>query len=141
MLANKKKTMDEALPIFEIENGLVVFKDGRVAAGFGLDVLEMEKFAAPRYAHLCDVFTGSMRILPPGSTVQKLDCYYYEPFQAGLSASGFFEKNMIQHFYNRQVLKHKSYLCVSLGEQDPPPANPVNTLFAYGKAFLTDSPF
>ncbi|MDJ1505227.1 type IV secretion system protein VirB4 [Xanthocytophaga agilis] len=48
---------------------------------------------------------------------------------------------MIHHFYNRQSLSHKSYLFVSLGEPSQPPSNPVNTLFAFGKAFLNSSPF
>jgi hypothetical protein len=158
LLSKKEKTLDDALPVFEIENNLVVFKDGSVAAGFELDVLEMEKFPASRYGHLCEVFTGAIRILPPGSTVQKLDFYYYEPFtgsqpfmghqpfcgdtsQSVTSETGFFEKNLLNHFYNRQVLRHRSYLFVSLGAESQAPANPVNTLFAFGKAFMSDSPF
>ncbi len=138
---NHIRSIDDALPIFEIENNLVVFKDGSVAAGFELDVLEMEKFPASRYGHLCEVFTGAIRILPPGSTVQKLDFYYYEPFCGDTSQSGFFEKNLLNHFYNRQVLRHRSFLFVSLGAENQAPANPVNTLFAFGKAFMSDSPF
>lgn len=134
------RSIDDALPVFEIEDQLVVFKDGSVAAGFELDVLEMEKFPASRYQHLCEVFTGAIRILPSGSTVQKLDFYYYEPFCGDTSQSGFFEKNLLNHFYNRQVLRHRSFLFVTLGSENQAPANPVNTLFAFGKAF-TASPF
>ncbi|MDJ1485923.1 type IV secretion system protein VirB4 [Cytophagaceae bacterium YF14B1] len=165
LIKKKVHNLDSALPIFEIEDNLIVFKDGRVGAGFELDGLEMEKFPASRYSHLCDVFTGAIRILPPGSTVQKLDCYYYQPFtgqqpftgyqpittqtngremtgsEADPTEAGFFEKNLLNHFYNRQVLCHRSYLFVSLGIENQAPANPVNTLFAYGKAFLNDSPF
>jgi hypothetical protein len=147
LLSKKEKTLDhrrsldDALPVFEIENNLIVFKDGSVAAGFELDVLQMEQFPASRYGHLCEVFTGAIRILPPGSTVQKLDFYYYQPFCGDTSQSGFFEKNLLNHFYNRQVLRHRSYLFVSLGAENQAPANPANTLFAFGKAFMSDSPF
>ncbi len=133
--------MDDLLPVFALENGLLIFKDGRVAVGFRIAPQEMEKLPASQYQSLCDYWVGASKTLPPGATVQKLDFYYYQPFQVSVAGKAYFERSFINHFYNRLVLQHQSYLFLSLGDGRQPDPNPINTLFAWSRPFLGGNPF
>ncbi len=136
----KKKTLNDGLPVFEVADSLLIFKDGRVGIGFEIQPLEMEKYPANSYTHLCEMFSSACKTLPVGATVQKLDFYYYKPFQYA-SGQSFFERNMINHFYNRLALLHKSYLFLSIGHIKQKLPNAFNSLFAWGKAFMMAQPF
>ncbi len=136
-----QKTIDDLLPVFAIEGGQLILKDGRVAMGFLIEPQEMERMPASGYQSLTEYLAGASRILPVGTTVQKLDFYYYKPFQVNPGDKSFFERSFINHFYNRLVLEHKSYLFLSLGQTKQADPNPMNTLFAWGKPFLMNNPF
>jgi hypothetical protein len=136
-----QKTTDDLLPIFAIENGQLILKDGRVAAGFRIQPVEMESRPAGQYQALADYWVGATKTLLVGATVQRLDCYYYQPFRASHADKAYFERSFINHFHNRLVLQHRSYLFLSLGNPGQPEPNPVNTLFAWGKPFLMNNPF
>ncbi len=137
----RKRTINDLLPVFAIENGQLLFKDGRVAVGYQVQPLEMEKAPAGSYGHLNETLAGATKVLPVGATVQKLDCYYFDPFRVSYTDKSFIERSMLNHFYNRLVLRHRSYLFISIGNEKQPAPNPVNTLFAWGKAFLVSNPF
>ncbi len=136
-----RKTIDDLLPVFALEGGQLILKDGRVAVGFQIQPLEMEKLPASQYQALADCWVGACKSLPVGATVQKLDFCYYQPYRSGLTDKTFFERSTINHFYNRLVLQHRSYLFLSLGHARQPESNPVNTLFAWGKPFGLSNPF
>ena len=116
-------------------------KDGRVAMGFQIGSQEMEKLPANGYQSLADYWVGACKTLPVGATVQKLDFYYYQPYRINCADKTFFERSTINHFYNRLVLQHRSYLFLSVGNSRQPESNPVNTLFAWGKPFGMSNPF
>jgi hypothetical protein len=82
-IINKKKiaSFHQVYPILSIEEGKVILKDGRVAIGFRLHPVEMEKWTAPMYENFNTVFTGALSILPQGSVVQKTDIYYDRPIR------------------------------------------------------------
>jgi conjugal transfer ATP-binding protein TraC len=136
----KKKNIDDLLPLFSVENGLYVMKDGRVVVGYRLNPVEIGKLSAQGYDAITNLWVGASKSLPVGTVIQRLDFYYFKPFRVDLSQKGFFERQLINHFYHREELQHQSFLFISVGDEKPIRSNAFNTVFAYGKA-LAKNPF
>ena len=134
----RRKSLRELLPIEDISEGKLLLKDGRVAIGFILSSVEMERKTEAELRYEKEVFEAGLSSLPKGSVLQKIDIYFHEPFKGSKKGKDYFERKAIDHFYNRQILKQKSYLFLSLGKEDQPKANPVNSFFAFGKALGKD---
>jgi hypothetical protein len=140
-IINKKKiaSFHQVYPILSIEEGKVILKDGRVAIGFRLHPVEMEKWTAPMYENFNTVFTGALSILSQGSVVQKTDIYYDRLYRADNKENAYFEAKTAGHFHNRLLLFHKSYLFISFPHRKLIKTNALNSLFAgLGKSLLSD---
>lgn len=142
-ILKRSRSIQEILPIERIEDNLLLLKDGRVAAGFSLELEEMEKKPEAGLRYESRVLQSLLNALPIGAVLQKIDIYYHEPFRIEKSKGnkkGYFEQKAINHFYNRLLLKHRSYIFISIGKDEQPRANPVNSLFAFGRS-IGKNPF
>ncbi len=90
MLNNK--TIDDLLPVFSVENDLLIFKDGRVAVGYRISPLEMETSPPSRYASLNTIWSSATKTLPAGLCLQQLHFYYHKPFRVPLGEQTYFER-------------------------------------------------
>ncbi|MDW3651945.1 MAG: TraM recognition domain-containing protein [Bacteroidia bacterium] len=137
-MRRKQRSLERLIPVQEISDEKLLLKDGRVAIGFRLDLAEKEqKTGAEIRAEKLALMAG-LKNLPPGSTLQKLDIYYHQAFEDKGRGQGYFERKAHQHFYHRLILSHESYLFFSLGKEDQPAANPVNSFFSFGRALGKD---
>ncbi|MEL7531341.1 MAG: type IV secretion system protein VirB4 [Bacteroidota bacterium] len=132
----KTRHFPEILPYLEITHDVLILKDGRVAVGMALQGEEMEKQSAAHYQAFNRTLQASLKSLPVGTTLQKLDAYFHQPFQVPRQDKGYFELKQLDHFYNRPILQHQSYLFLAIGAPDQPKANPVNSFFAFGRPLL-----
>ncbi len=126
---NKNQTLESIIPYTSIENDLIVMKTGRVAMGFLFDGVEMEQWTESDFRQAGQVFDSSLKSLPTGSIIQKIDIYYND-FISKEKELSFFETNAINHFLGRPILKHKSYFfIISPTDRDSKP-NEINNTFA-----------
>lgn len=133
----KSANLNRVFPIFSIEEDKVILKDGRVAVGFILTLIEMESMAASDYEHLNQVFAGVLKLLPVGAIVQKTDIYYDKAYLVEENGHAFFEARMHKHFFDRLMLFHKSYLFISFpATAKSLKATPFTSYFSSGKPLL-----
>ena len=137
----RHKDLRDAMPIFTMEDNMVVFKDGRLAAGWQIQAPEMEQWDTSQLENFNQCLVRQLAHLPVGTVVQKTDVYYDKAYQHPIS-NGYFEHEVAAHFAERLVLHHKSFLFISL-----PPAtktifriNALNTFLNYGQS-LIKNPF
>ena len=136
MLGLKSRSFEETLPYYSIEENKIILQDGRVALGYKISPVEMERWETHDYRNFNELYIGAMRALPVGTVIQKLDIYYHQPFQKELSSNQYFKTRFYHHFQNRLVLFHKSFLFISFAVNTRFKSNPVNTYFALGKSVI-----
>lgn len=136
----KTRTFEDVLPIFSIEHNRLIFKDGRVSIGFSISPIEMEKLSGSEYDGINNAYFNALKSLPLKTTVQKVDCYYHVPFQSDRGEAQYFETKTINHFWERPILQHKSYLYITITDINILKTNAFNSLYAYGKA-MVKNPF
>ncbi len=135
LFTRKKKSRDlaEAIPIHTIENDKVVFKDGRVAAGFRIAPGVMESWSSGEFETLNETLSNQIGMLPTGTVIQKTDIYFDREYQSDLSGREYFETRLNRHFMYRLVLDHTGFLFLSFPDVRQPAQkrNPLNTLLNY----------
>lgn len=147
--AKHDRDLRDAMPIFTIEDDLVVLTDGRIAAGWQVEAPEMEQWTAHQYESFNQSFSRQLATLPVGAVVQKTDIYFDRTYQHppmptnnGNGKIPYFERKLATHFGERLVLHHQGYLFVSLPPAGAHPyrVNALNTYLNYGRA-LAKNPF
>jgi len=129
--------LSQRIPYVGVEEGVLILKDGRAVVGYELKGLETESLDQAGYVALNETLATTLSSLPSGTVIQRMDCYYYEPYIGKIDAEvqGYFSLQASEHFYLRPVLRHKAYVLVSVGIPAQPKANPINSFFALGKTF------
>lgn len=111
LIAASKKvaTLDDVLPVKNIEADFIVMKSGRIVHGFEISSPLMERWTAEDYNLNAGIFESSFKSLNEGTVIQKIDIYYYD-YQDKSKDKKFFESRYTDHFFGRPKLKHKAYL-------------------------------
>ncbi|WP_139926405.1 VirB4 family type IV secretion system protein [Hymenobacter sp. DG01] len=157
MFKNKKVKaggLSDAHPVYLYDNHKLVLKDGRVGVAFKLNPVEMELWDPDQYSACHAAFQSALKVLPPGTVVQKTDVYYDRPYVHPPAPGQYFSNRMGQYFGNRMVLFHAPYLFLSFApislksagpnakKQKPPRAvSALNALINNVDQKLPDNPF
>lgn len=134
------RTIDDIIPVFSIESSQLILQDGRVAVGFSVSGIEVEKLDSDQYDYAHTNLYGALKVLPEGTIVQKLDTYYYKEYGMPKKGKAYFERKTIDHFTERPILAHDGYLFISIGKLLDRERNAANTLFALGRS-VVKNPF
>ena len=137
-----QKSLQDKLPIFNIEDNKVVMRDGRVAIGFQMNNLEMETVTASFLEQFTNELGRGMKGLAEGTVMQKIDLYYDRRHEAPQGELSYYEKKMHEHFQDRLVLQHESYFFVSIPRQLKKKfgkLNPITSGFSSSTTYL-DNP-
>lgn len=108
---NEEINLTDIIPILNIEDDALILRTGRVAIGFELESVQMETWQSAGYAQAASTFYSSLKTLEDDSIVQKIDYYYYQ-YNSKERGLNFFEGRFYDHFIDRPVLMHKSYIFV-----------------------------
>ncbi len=135
-LATKSKPLEETLPYFSIEDDLVVLQDGRVALGYEVQPVEMERWQQGDYQHFNQKFISANSALSIGTLIQKFDIFFHQPFKGKPAEDTYFRSRFNSHFQDRLVLFHRSYLFLSFPLSTRYKPNPVNSFFSLGRSVL-----
>ncbi|MGB3616612.1 MAG: hypothetical protein WBA12_00710, partial [Catalinimonas sp.] len=125
--------LQDACPVFKIEDHQVIMRDGRVAVGFEVECVEAERWTPDEYRAYYQQLVTLIQQLPVGTVLHKTDVYYDRPYRVDTSEAAYFERKLHEHFQDRLVLLHRSYLFLSFapkrrkGSGKP---NPFTTLFS-----------
>ncbi|MCR5890324.1 hypothetical protein LRS06_21595 [Hymenobacter sp. J193] len=151
----KQGGLSDALPVYLYDNHKLVLKDGRVGVAFKLTPVEMELWDPDQYTACHVAFQAALKVLPPGTVVQKTDVYYDRPYVHPPAPGQYFSSRMGQYFGNRMVLYHSPYLFLSFApvsskssgkpsgkkEKPPRPVSALNALINNVDQKLPDNPF
>src|ERR1035437_512174 len=129
------KPLSEVIPILQIEDNLIVNKDGRVAIGFELIGANFQMMSPQDYDGFRGMLDSAIGSLPVNYIVQKIDVYYNAYYPEGrkpaqFKEKGFFERETIKYFADRPVLRQKSYLFVISETLKNAKNNSLSTIFS-----------
>lgn len=141
--AKKERELLDAQPVYSIEDDLIIYKNGRVSAGFEIQCLEMESPSPGLIQDLNNRFMDMLKELPVNCVVQKLDVYYELPYKVDLKNLPYYQKKIHSKFMDYPVLKHRSLIFFNYPTNDDKQIkrNPLNTFFASMNRFLPENPF
>jgi conjugal transfer ATP-binding protein TraC len=140
----KTAAFDAVNPIYQFNSDKVIFKDGRVGVGFDVVSAEMESWTEVEYEMVNTALLGILRTLPAGTVVQKTDIYYDRPYREDKTQQTYFEGKMNKHFFERQVLFHRSVLFLSFsptGVKAVTRTNALNALAVRAGETVIKNPF
>lgn len=115
MRVNEKiKYIERAFPIFKIEQGFIISKDGDVTAAFEFSLPELFTFERKNYEHMHSILERACRMLPSYTIVHKQDWYFKEKYVKDDSADDLLSESYQQKFEGKEYLTHRSYLYITL---------------------------
>lgn len=139
----KERELPDCISICALEDGYILNRDGSIAVGFEARLFEEDSLDEDGFISVISAFSLALKRLPLGSVVQKLDVYHEEPFYISLAEEDpFFKKKMLNHFNERQVLHHTSFLFIRFfGRKLTPIKSPLARFNQVFKDSLSDSEF
>ena len=121
--AKRSAYLADRLPVFALEKGKIIFRDGRVAVGFRVHGAPLESWSEGHFQQANERLARQLKLLPTGTVVQKTDVYFdrvalhYEFRPNGQPSAdvgpAYYEGKLLDHFFARLVLRHESYLFLS----------------------------
>ena len=114
----KSAYLAKRLPVFALEQDKVIFRDGRVAVGFRVHGAPLESWSEGHFQQANERLTRQLKLLPVGTVVQKTDIYFDHAFRPEYplgdgTTQRYYESKLLEHFFDRLVLRHESYLFLS----------------------------
>ncbi|QNE42231.1 TraG family conjugative transposon ATPase (plasmid) [Hymenobacter sp. NBH84] len=104
-------TLEQKQPIYKVEQGCLISKNGDVTVAFRLELPEIYTLAQHEYESLHSAFVKAVRLLPNHTVVHKQDWFVEDKYTASFEE----ERSMLSHAYERNFnerpfLNHYCYL-------------------------------
>lgn len=108
--------MEAMLPVWKVENGCILSKNGDITVAFRLTLPEIFSLSNEDYEALHHTWLKAIRILPVGSILHKQDWFIRSQFRADFSKGGdnFLLAASERFFNERPYLDHSCYLMITL---------------------------
>ncbi|MBN8702753.1 MAG: TraG family conjugative transposon ATPase [Bacteroidetes bacterium] len=138
-IASEEKSLQDHIPILRIEKDVVILKDGRVGKGFLIQGANFESLHASEYENFCKMYEAALGALPQDYIVQKVDVFhnaYYPNGRSDKKETTFFERQTLNYFASRAVLRQESYLFIISNNITNKKRNPFSTTFSLGSQLL-----
>ena len=120
----KKAPLTDCLSIAALEDGWIINKDGSLALGFEITLLEDEQHNEEQRITLQAEWTAALAQLPRGTCLQKLAIYWEEIFQSAVpNTLPFFQRKTSEHLHGKPLLKHRCVLFLRFFAQAMTPLN------------------
>ncbi len=119
------RNMEALLPIWKVENGCILSKNGDITIAFEMVLPEIFSLSNEDYEALHHTWLKAIRILPVGSILHKQDWFIKAGFEADFSNGGdnFLLAASERFFNERPHLKHSCLLMVTLRPKNRRPAS------------------
>ncbi|RYZ48114.1 MAG: DUF3875 domain-containing protein [Sphingobacteriales bacterium] len=107
-----EKTLEKMLPILDVQQGIIVSKQGDATLAFRLELPEIFTLSDPEYEAFHQAWLKALKVLPKFTVFHKQDWFIgtgYEPdFYHGNTS--FLDRSSDRFFNERPFLDHSSYL-------------------------------
>lgn len=119
------KEMGSALPLWKVEQGAILSKNGDITIALQLELPEIFSLSNQDYETLHMAWLKAIKVLPPGTVLHKQDWFIDERFQAKFDPeSENFLMNSSDRFFNeRPYLDHQCYLMITFKARGRKPAS------------------
>ncbi len=112
------KKLEKIFPIYAVEpDGLIVSKNADVSIAFRLVLPELFSLSEDALEQLHLDWVKALSVLPTGTTIHKQDWYYDARYEMQIDTSkqmNMSDRASERHFSGRPILRHESYLFVTL---------------------------
>ncbi|MCH7409998.1 TraG family conjugative transposon ATPase [Belliella sp. DSM 111904] len=112
---SKSIDLEKALPIWKIENDLLVSRQGDITAAFCVQLPEIFTLSEKDYATLHQAWVKAIKVLPKHTILHKQDWFVQSRFQADFTDTEktFLSSSSDRFFHERPFLEHECYLFVT----------------------------
>ncbi|WP_240646699.1 TraG family conjugative transposon ATPase [Chitinophaga rhizosphaerae] len=110
------KNLADLLPIYKVEQDMLVSKQGDLTAVFKVELPELFTLSSDEYEGLHHTWVRAIKILPAGTILHKQDWFVEAKFMSKFENGQ--EKTFVQHesdrfFHERPVLDHDCYVMIT----------------------------
>jgi len=110
----KSVPLEKVLPIFAIENDLIIANSGDVSVVYKLElpqIYSLDKVAIERININFDKF---IRSFSEGTVIQKQDYFFVDKIKSAITATdGILSRSDNQYFYEKPLLTHSCYIIIT----------------------------
>ncbi|WP_235553912.1 TraG family conjugative transposon ATPase [Niabella agricola] len=108
-----RKDLSSLLPLYKIENDLILSKQGDVTAVFELMLPEIFTLSNDQHEQLHQAWIKAIKILPRHSILHKQDYFFRDAYKADFDKDGFLSRSSEAFFNERPFLNHRCYLMLT----------------------------
>jgi len=121
------KQLEKLLPVYKVENGCVLSKNGDVTVVFRLELPEIFTLSNDEYETLHHNWVRAVKVLPPHTVVHKQDWFTKVNYQADFNNpdQSFLAGCSERFFHERPFLDHQCYLMITRRAVNRKPASSV----------------
>jgi Bacteroides conjugation system ATPase, TraG family len=120
------KTLEKVLPIYKIENGCIISKNGDITVTFRLHLPEIFTLSSEDYENIHHNWIRALKVLPAGTVVHKQDWCLESRYAAEVDREdSFLAQRAKQFFAGRPYLKHHTLLMITRRASGRKPSNSV----------------
>ncbi|WP_297332234.1 TraG family conjugative transposon ATPase [Flavobacterium sp.] len=107
-----EKTLEKMLPILDVQQGIIVSKQGDATIVFRLELPEVFTLSDSEYEAFHQAWLKAIRVLPKHTILYKQDWFIKSGFQPGYShdTTSFLDRSSDRFFNERPFLDHSCYL-------------------------------
>lgn len=112
--ADKSRRLERIFPLWKIEDGLILSKQGDLSVCHELQLPELFTLSDEQHEGLHQAWIKAIKLLPLGAIVHKQDWFLQDRFEADFTAEkGFLGRASNRHFHERPFMNHHCYLVLS----------------------------
>ncbi len=114
----KSTSIENVLPIYAVENDLLISKKGDVSVVYKLSLPQIYSLDAQSIDHINVIFDKFIRSFPENTIVQKQDYFFVDKLKGALAdADTILSRSDNQFYYEKPTLKHECYLIITRDSQ------------------------
>lgn len=122
------KNLSDILPLYGVENDIILSKVGDITIAYALELPEIFTLSNHEYEAFHQAWIKAIKILPAGCVLHKQDWYVQEEYKADFEKEHSFLSHSSERFFNeRPYLNHSCYLMLTMKPRD---RKSVNSLFS-----------
>ncbi len=110
----KSANLEEVLPIFAVENNLLISKKGDISVVYKLNLPQIYSLDTNAFEHINVIFDKFIRSFPSNTVIQKQDYFFVDKVKGALAeAETILSRSDNQFYYEKPTLSHECYLIIT----------------------------
>ncbi len=110
---DSRRDMSALLPVYRIDNDMIVSKQGDMTVVFELTLPEIFTISTDQHEQLHQAWIKAIKLLPKHSVLHKQDYFFKDSYKADYDKESFLSRGSEAFFNERPFLNHKCYLMLT----------------------------